>query len=673
MPPARPLHPRGGPLFFAAALSLLTATALCVTSAVSYLSATRWVDPSLAVRDEASSGSWLTLIGALLLVVASSALLLIAWRREHVYEAVLTKVARDARGRLERLSDLASALSDARAIAQVAETVVEQGTRATGAEMCTLYWLDETRTALELLGDRGVAPDVAGKTKRITEASGGPGVFAAMTSAVATWAENDAEYAAIHPSLTAVLAPGARAFWSVPLLAENRPVGRLAAGFRAPRRFSDDEHAFVETIANQCAQALMRAARTEGEEEVRLKEAEEARAQERWLRGEAELASRSKDEFLATVSHELRTPLNAILGWTVTLRGRRPPEDIDRPLAIIERNARTQAKLIEDVLDVSRIISGKLALNLRPTNVAEAVSAAIDTVSPAADAKNIEMKTAMSDTSLTITADSDRLQQIVWNLLSNAVKFTPKGGQISVRVHREGSEVRIRVSDTGEGIRREVLPVIFEPFRQADASTTRYHGGLGLGLAIVKQLVCAHGGSVLAESDGPGKGAMFEVQLPARSAVPAVSKVSRATATQTAGPAVTDGPRLDGLRVLVIDDEEDALALVDEVLRERGAEVFLASSASDALDKVTLARPDVVVSDIGMPEIDGYALMRQLRARAPGAGGRTPAIALTAYARTDDAHRAIAAGYQMHLAKPVDPRQLVTVVAHLGGRSGETS
>jgi CheY-like chemotaxis protein len=339
---------------------------------------------------------------------------------------------------------------------------------------------------------------------------------------------------------------------------------------------------------------------------------------------------------------------------------------------VIERNARAQAKLIEDVLDVSRIVSGKLALALGPTNVADVISAAVETVTPAAEAKDIDIAVDVAGDPLTITADADRVQQIVWNLLSNAVKFTPKGGRVSLSAERQGSDIRIVVRDTGEGIRPEILPLIFEPFRQADVSTTRRHGGLGLGLAIVRQLVAAHGGTVKAESDGQNRGTTFTVRLPAKSLVAAVGKGARSTSSMEPNAALKSGvPRLDGLRIVVVDDEEDALVLVGETLRERGAEVYCVASPAEAVDRVSDVRPDVIVSDIGMPQMDGYSLIRKIRALPGELGGRTPAVALTAYARSEDAQRAFAAGFQMHVAKPVEPVELATVVANLGGRSLE--
>jgi PAS domain S-box-containing protein len=454
---------------------------------------------------------------------------------------------------------------------------------------------------------------------------------------------------------------GLRSGMVVPLRSHGRTLGAMTFVYaESNRRYGEEDLAFAEDFARRAAMAI--------ENALALRQLEDSRTQERKLRAEAEVASRAKDEFLAMVSHELRTPLNAILGWTVMLRAPNAAQNLERGLAVIERNARAQAKLIEDVLDVSRIISGKLALSLGPTSVGEAILASIETVTPAAQAKSITISASVPDKPIGITADAQRIQQVVWNLLSNAVKFTPKGGNIRVRVWHEGSDVRIEVSDSGEGIRADSLPFVFEPFQQADTSTTRRHGGLGLGLAIVKQLVVAHGGTVSAHSDGPGKGATVLVELPARSAIPAISSAARPSID--GAPRDTIGAaRLDGLRLLVVDDEEDALALVSQVLTAHGAEVFAAASAKDALEKVTNVRPDVIVSDIGMPGEDGYTLVRKIRSLPADQGGRTPAIALTAYAREEDAERAFAAGYQLHVAKPVEPAQLAKMVANLGGRT----
>ncbi|HEX4478996.1 MAG TPA: ATP-binding protein [Polyangiaceae bacterium] len=921
-------------------------------------------------REEARHRSIEAAASGALLVAASIALLIYAWRTERTRDRLLDQLAAETRARLAMLTDLAVALSEARTRSDVAQVIVEHGARAARADTCTLYLLDESGMALELLGDRGVAPALLDKIRRISRTSGNPETFEMFEAQKTVWAENEADYAALYPRLATlkVEGPRAKAFWSIPLVVEGNSLGLLGMGFYQPRKFSSDERAFVETLARQSAQALLRAARLESEDEARrwftttlksigdaviatdpegrvtfmnqvaerltgwteseadgrhldevfrifsevtgapvespvekvlregtvvglanhtvlrsrngtdvpiddsgapirtetgnlagvvlvfrdvslekvhasrreflakagealvssldyeatlstvarlavpiladwcslevvesdadtprlavvahvdpskvafardlrdryppdskapqgvpevirtgrpelyteipaallegaaqdaehlrlirelmlrsamivplrtatrtfgamtfvyaesgrryteddlafaldfarraamaienaasVKELSDARTREGLLRHEAEVAGRAKDEFLAVVSHELRTPLTAILGWAVTLRNRKSADELERGLAVIERNARSQAKLIEDVLDVSRIISGKLSLNLAPTNVADAVAASIETVTPAAKAKDITVTSTVTTEALTITADPDRLQQIVWNLLSNAVKFTPKGGQVWLTSERQGSDVVIVVRDSGEGISAEALPLVFEPFHQADASTTRRHGGLGLGLAIVKQLVTAQGGTVTAESGGVGKGATFTVRIPARSAVPPLAWTARPTAALETAAASTSGvTRLDGLKLLVVDDEEDTLELMSRVLRDRGAEVHVAASAGEAIETFSSARPDVIVSDVGMPGMDGYALIRKIRSLSLESGGRTPAVALTAYARNEDVQRAFAAGYQMHLAKPVDPSHLVTVVLNLGGRS----
>lgn len=444
----------------------------------------------------------------------------------------------------------------------------------------------------------------------------------------------------------------------VALPGRNRILGSLTFVYAGSgRRYSEEDLAFAEDFARRAAMAI--------ENALALKQAEEARRQESLLRSEADIANKAKDEFLATVSHELRTPLNAILGWTSILRQRNPPCDLERPLAVIERNARRQARLIDDILDISRIMSGKLSLDVGLVRVSEVVESAIECVLPAAEAKQIHVRTDL-DSSLAIKADSDRLQQVVWNLLSNAVKFTPRGGEVSVRTFLEGSELCICVADTGEGIEPDAMPVVFEPFRQADSSTTRRHGGLGLGLAIVRQIVTAHGGTIRAESAGPGRGSEFIVALPAGGGVAGLAEPRPpALGALDAGGETTSG--LQGLSVLVVDDELDAVELVAHALRLRAACVTTAASGPEALEMMPSIRPAIIVCDVGMPEMDGYAFIRKVRSLTPDQGARTPAIALTAYAHREDARRAFEAGFQMHVTKPVDPARLVTMVANLAG------
>jgi signal transduction histidine kinase len=387
---------------------------------------------------------------------------------------------------------------------------------------------------------------------------------------------------------------------------------------------------------------------------------------ERTARREAEIANRAKDEFLATVSHELRTPLSAILGWAVIARRNTIAPDVERALTAIERNARAQMRIIEDVLDVGRIVSGKLQLEIAPTELTDAIESAVQTVRPAADAKQVVLDVEIDPELGVIAADAERLQQIASNLLSNAVKFTPRGGHVAVSARRTPSSVAIHISDDGQGIRAEFLPYLFEPFRQADGSTTRRHGGLGLGLAIVKQLVDAHQGTITAHSEGEGRGASFTVQLPVH-AVP--DGGTRGPDAKMAAPSRTapQDIRLDGVRVLVVDDDEDSRDLIGLMLTEQGATVSGATSAAEALGFFAKSLPDVLLSDIGMPDVNGYTLMRRIRSLPGDRGGRTPAIALTAYARAEDGERAFAAGFQAHLTKPVDPDRLTNLVASLAG------
>ncbi|MBV9957306.1 MAG: response regulator, partial [Acidobacteria bacterium] len=391
---------------------------------------------------------------------------------------------------------------------------------------------------------------------------------------------------------------------------------------------------------------------------------------EQAARAEAEEASRLKDEFLATVSHELRTPLTAVLGWSHLLRrGQLDAPAATHALETIERNARAQAQLIEDLLDVSRIITGKLRLDVRSVDPVLFIEDAVEAVRPAAEAKEIRLRQILDTRVGFVSGDPQRLQQVVWNLLSNAIKFTPRGGSVEVRLARLDSQVEISVSDTGAGIRAEFLPYVFDRFRQADGTTTRQYGGLGLGLAIVRQLIEMHGGNIAARSGGEGEGATFTVRLPLlpiyrQQAAEASASHAAAEREQAGEPA----DQLGGLRVLVVDDEVDTLELIRVSLGQYGAQVTAARSAAEALSLLDRLRPDLIISDIGMPGEDGFEFIRKVRELPPERGGRTPAVALTAYARGEDRLRVLRSGYQMHVAKPVELTELLTIVTNVAGR-----
>ncbi|MGH9308059.1 MAG: ATP-binding protein [Vicinamibacterales bacterium] len=403
-------------------------------------------------------------------------------------------------------------------------------------------------------------------------------------------------------------------------------------------------------------------------ESIHLREANErlegALEREQRARRETEEAGRLKDEFLMTLSHELRTPLTAIYGWIRMLStGIVPPEQQGRALAAVERNARAQTKLIEDLLDVSRTISGKLRLDARPINIADVVLKAIDTLEPALTAKNIRLEKALDAGAGAIHADPERVQQIVWNLLSNAIKFTPDGGLVRVSVARADGNVEIAVRDTGIGIAPEFVPFVFERFRQADAGTRRRFGGLGLGLAIVRHLAELHGGSVSVESDGEGQGATFRVLLPTR--VVRHAEPAAAVAAPSALPGGAAAARLDGIHALVVDDDQDALDLFASILEMAGAVVTCASSASEALASIETSAIDVLVSDIEMPGQDGYELLALVRETLARSGRSIVSIAVTAYARGIDRQRALDAGFDLHLAKPIEPAELVSAMASM--------
>ncbi len=448
-----------------------------------------------------------------------------------------------------------------------------------------------------------------------------------------------------------VAAIGARAYMVIPLVTRGRVLGAMVfLVTESDRKYSGDDLDFAQHVARRAATAV---------DNLRLyEEAQQARAA-------AEEANRLKDEFLATLSHELRTPLNAILGWARMLRSRVLDAGTQgKALETIERNALAQAQIVEDLLDVSRVITGSLRLELQRVDFSNLIEAAIAAVRPAADAKGIRIECSMDFTGPVI-GDPGRLQQVAWNLLSNATKFTPPGGRISVRVTAEDNHVVLRVDDTGAGISPQFLPYVFERFRQGDSTTTRMHGGLGLGLAIVRHLVEQHGGTVAAESAGPGRGSTFIVRIPIRSTLQA--HAAPGSPHHSPAPVGDRAPtaRLDNVPVLIVDDEPDARDLFAEILRQHGARVRTASSVSQAMEVIKTFYPRVLVADIGMPGEDGYSLIRRLREMRVA----IPAIALTAYARPEDRRRVLDAGFEMHVPKPVEPGELIQAIADLAGRS----
>ncbi|MDQ3186852.1 MAG: ATP-binding protein [Pseudomonadota bacterium] len=402
---------------------------------------------------------------------------------------------------------------------------------------------------------------------------------------------------------------------------------------------------------------------------------------ERIARNEAERASQLKDEFLATLSHELRTPLNAILGWSqLILSGTMKNEDVRRGLETIERNARAQNKLIEDLLEMSSIISGKVRLDMHRLDIASLVEAAVESVNPTAQAKGIILQKTIDRRISPISGDSNRLQQVFWNLLSNAIKFTPRGGKIEISVEQIGSYLEIKINDSGLGITPEFMPYVFDRFRQADPSLTRQYGGLGLGLAIVKQLVELHGGTVGAESAGVGKGALFIVSLPlaivsnnVKNGSLSSDNVKNSSLALKRNPFDREELSLSGVKVLVLDDELDARELIKQILSRCQAIVTTATTASEGLELLATEKPDVIISDIGMPEKNGYQFIREVRILPAESGGRTPAIALTAFARPEDKINAMNAGYQEYLTKPVEPQELVAAICKLLERDEETA
>ncbi|HVG35316.1 MAG TPA: response regulator [Pyrinomonadaceae bacterium] len=477
----------------------------------------------------------------------------------------------------------------------------------------------------------------------------------------------------------------ARSFLGAPIFSSAQVYGWLYLTDKiGGDEFSEADERLAVTLSTQVAVAYenarlyseaQRHAAELQQEVAERKQAEEERARmlirEQAARAEAEAANRTKDEFLATLSHELRTPLTAILGWSHLLRTNKfNQEHLGRALETIERNARSQSQLIDDLLDVSRIITGKLRLEVHPVELVQIIEAAIESMRPAAEAKAIKFDVVLDRAASHISGDADRLQQVFWNLFSNAVKFTPQDGRVEIRLERDGdAHAQITVRDTGQGIDPRFLPFIFDRFRQADGSTTRKHGGLGLGLAIVRHLVELHGGRIKVHSDGINQGATFTVLLPL--------KTSRRKADDEDGlPSIIINeeqssfqisPVLNGLRILLVDDEADTRDLIATVLEQCGAEVTGCGSAAEALTTLQTWKPDLLITDIGMPEEDGYSLLKKVR-QLDDLSGKIPAVALTAYASTEDRIHILSAGFQMHIAKPVEPQELITIIANVAGR-----
>jgi signal transduction histidine kinase/CheY-like chemotaxis protein len=577
---------------------------------------------------------------------------------------------------LETINRLGHMLAGELDLERLMQTVADAGTELAGAEVGAFFY-----SIGDAAGDADMLTSYSGPRREAFEHFPLPRTRTELTEEFGVDriirtddVMRDPRYSGRMSHADAGSQPSVRSYLAVPIVSRSGQImGGTFLGHIEPAMFGERAAQVVQGVASQAAVAIENASLVEAlrssEESLRrnAQERERLLESERAARAESERASRLKDEFLATLSHELRTPLNAILGWTHLLRAR--PGDGQQTaegLETIERNARAQTQIVNDLLEMSRIVSGKLRLDVQRVDLSSVVEAAIGTVKPAADAKGIHLRTVLEPLPGYVSGDPARLQQILWNLLSNAIKFTPQEGHVDVRLEHAGAHVAVTVSDTGEGIKPDFLPFIFDRFRQADASTTRLHRGMGLGLAIVKNLAEMHGGMVSAASEGDGKGATFIVKLPLAIDADAADRLP-ASATVAIG-AGTLVPQLTGLRLLIVDDEPDAREFLARVLSECGAEVETAASSEEALQSIEQRLPDVLISDIGMPLSDGYDLIRTVRRLPTDRGGQVPALALTAFARSEDRQRALLAGYQAHVAKPAQPTELITQIASLAGR-----
>ncbi|MEH2233625.1 MAG: PAS domain S-box protein [Nostoc sp.] len=549
------------------------------------------------------------------------------------------------------LQKITAAFSEALTPQQVTDVVVNQGIAALEATGGSVVLLTEGNTTLKVVQAIGY-PQTLINTWTSFPLTAPNQIAETVRTGQPIFLENLAAMIARYPDLADVVTVIANNAWaSIPLIVEGKVIGALGLSFTPLQIFNEEDRGFMLTLGQQCAQAIARA---------QLYEAEKT------ARAEAETANRIKDEFLAVLSHELRTPLNPILGWAKLLRTRKFDEATKiRALETIERNAKLQTQLIGDLLDVSRILQGKVRLNLHAVDLKIAIASALETVRLAAEAKSIQIQIILSNDIGKVLGDGDRLQQVMWNLLSNAVKFTPTDGLVEVRLEQVGLDAQIRVIDTGKGINPEFLPYVFDYFRQADAKTTRVFGGLGLGLAIVRHLVELHGGTVQAESLGEEQGATFTVKLPLLKN--SELRVSSSEASQA--ELSTEETLLAGVQILLVDDQADVREFFSFALEQYGATVTAVESADEALQTLVQSQPDILLSDIGMPLMDGYMLLGEVRKLPPEQGGQIPAIALTAYAGEINYNQAMAAGFQKHLPKPVDPADLAAAIVSLIGHT----
>ncbi|MBD2046816.1 response regulator [Coleofasciculus sp. FACHB-64] len=568
--------------------------------------------------------------------------------------------------RLQRLAEASVSINSTLSLEELLRLITEQSRDIIGAhQSVTSLTLDENWA--QAINSVSLSDKYA-QWRDYSETTDGSGIYALVCSMKRPMRMTQAELEA-HPAWrgfgkAADNHPPMRGWLAVPLIGRNgQNIGLIQLSDKYEGEFTEEDEAILVQMAQMASAAIDNAQ----------------------LYQESQQANRMKDEFLAILSHELRSPLNPILGWTQLLRTRKFDQATTaRAIETIERNAKLQTQLIEDLLDVSRIIRGKVGLNISPINLVSTLEAAIDTVRLAADAKSIQLQSFLDPSVGLVSGDSSRIQQVVWNLLSNAIKFTPEGGRVEIRLSMVSGQksfanerelmkneglrtnrnyAQIQVLDTGKGIRADFLPHVFDYFRQADGSTTRKHGGLGLGLAIVHHLVELHGGTVYAESPGEGQGATFTVILPLIKSE--AKKLTMEEDVLLGSESSVGSALLDGVRVLVVDDDTDTREFLTFMLEQYGAEAIAAASAQEAFERIPQVRPDVLVSDIGMPDEDGYSLLGKVRKLDASQGGETPAIALTAYAREEDRTQALSAGFQMHLAKPVEPDELANVVAKL--------